>query len=73
MIHAHAQTFKMVDAMIVTDESEDRVIYGDGTRRDESHSGEIELVPLEGASSKTWKYFGFPGKDGQYIERDKRK
>ena len=49
----HAQTFKMADATIVTDESEDCVILGDGTRCDESHSG--DLIPLEGASSKIWK------------------
>ena len=69
--------FKMADSTSVTDESDDRVarrvVSDDDTRRDESQSGETELIPLEGASSKIWKYFGFPGKDGQYIERDKRK
>ena len=34
---------------------------------------EDELIPLEGCTSKIWKYFGFLGKDGQYAERDKRK
>ena len=58
--------FKMADSTSVTDESDDHVVSDDDTRRD-------ELIPLEGASSKIWKYFGFPGKDGQYIERDKRK
>ena len=36
-------------------------------------ASEVELIPLEGCTSKIWKYFGFPGKDGQYLERDKRK
>ena len=47
----------------------DRVISDNGTHRNEGQSGETELIPLEGCSSKIWKYFGFPGKDGQYIER----
>ena len=34
-----------------------------------SDVGEVELILLEGCSSKIWKYFGFPGKDGQYLER----
>ena len=34
---------------------------------------EVELIPLEGFTSKIWRYFGFPGKDGQFVERDKRK
>ena len=38
-----------------------------------SQSEDTKLIPLEGASSKIWKYFGFPGKDGQLTERDKRK
>ena len=63
----------MADSTSVTSESDDCVISDNGTRRDESQSEETELIPLEGASSKIWKYFGFPGKDGQYTERDKRK
>ena len=65
--------FKMADATSVYDKSDDCVMTDDGTRRDDSQSGETELIPLEGASRKISKYFGFPGKDGQYIERDKRK
>ena len=30
---------------------------------------EIELVSLEGFSSKIWKYFGFLGKNGQYKRK----
>ena len=63
----------MADSTSVTSESDDCIISDDGTRRDESQSEETELIPLEGASSKIWKYFGFPGKDGQYTERDKQK
>jgi len=34
----------------------------------------VELIPLEGCTSKIWKYFGFPGKDRQFGEgQDKRK
>lgn len=33
---------------------------------DISDDSEVELIPLEGYTSK---YFGFPGKDGQYLER----
>ena len=31
------------------------------------------MIPLEGCTSKIWRYFGFPGKDGQLLEKDKRK
>ena len=54
---------KMVDPT----SSNDCAISDDGDER------ETELLPLEGCSSKIWKYFGFPAKDSQYIERDKRK
>ena len=30
-------------------------------------------MPLEASTSPVWKYFGFPSKDGQIIEQDKRK
>jgi len=55
----------MVDAISVTTSvgnSDDCVI-----------SNDIELLSLEGCSSKIWKYFRFPGKDSQYIEKDKQK
>ena len=32
-----------------------------------------ELLPLEGAKSGVWKYFGFPSKDGKFMEPDKKK
>ena len=32
---------------------------------------DVELLPLEGAKSAVWQYFGFPAKDGKYIEPDK--
>jgi len=53
--------------MVDPTSSNDCAISDDGDER------ETELLPLEGCSSKIWKYFGFPAKDGQYIERDKRK
>ena len=31
------------------------------------------LLPLEGSTSEVWKYFGFPAKNGKYIEGDKKK
>jgi len=34
---------------------------------------DVELIPLDRCISKIWKYFGFPEKDGQYLERDKWK
>ena len=30
------------------------------------------LLPLEGLTSEVWKHFGFPAKNGKYIEGDKR-
>lgn len=36
-------------------------------------STETELLPLEGSKSSVWKHFGFPFKDGQIIEKDKKK
>ena len=31
------------------------------------------LLPLEGSTSEVWKHFGFPAKNGKYIEGDKKK
>ena len=38
-----------------------------------STSSNIELCPLEGCSSAVWKYFGFPSRDGKFVEPDKKK
>ena len=32
-----------------------------------------ELLPLEGAISGIWRFFGFPAKDGQIVEKDKKR
>jgi len=34
---------------------------------------ETELMPLPGSKSAIWGFFGFPARDGQFIEKDKRK
>ena len=34
---------------------------------------ELCLLPLEGSTSEVWKHFGFPAKNGKYIEMDKKK
>ena len=65
----------MADLTSLTSES-DHCIISNNSCHDKSQSDntdDTELIPLEGASSKIWKYFGFPGKDGQFTERDKRK
>ena len=31
------------------------------------------LLPLEGSTSEVWKHFGFPAKNGKYINGDKKK
>ena len=36
-------------------------------------AGKVELSPLEGATSGVWRYFGFPSKDGKFVEPDKNK
>ena len=36
-------------------------------------SQEKKLLPLEGCKSEVWKHFGFPAKDGKFIEPDKKK
>ena len=33
----------------------------------------LELLPLENSMSPVWKFFGFPGHDGNIIENDKKK
>ena len=38
-----------------------------------SSTSNIELCPLEGCSSAVWKYFGFPSRDGKFVEPDKKK
>ena len=40
---------------------------------DELGISKVELISLEGCTSKIWMYFGFPGKDEQFLEKDKRK
>ena len=32
-----------------------------------------DLLSLEGSTSEVWKHFGFPAKNGKYIEADKKK
>ena len=32
-----------------------------------------DLLPLEGAKSGVWDYFGFPAKDGKFVEPDNKK
>lgn len=32
-----------------------------------------ELLPLEGDVSTVWKYFGFPARNGKFLEPDKKK
>jgi len=32
-----------------------------------------DLLPLEGAKSGVWSYFGFPAKEGKFVESDKKK
>ena len=32
-----------------------------------------DLLPLEGSKSAVWNHFGFPAKDGQFVEPDKKK
>ena len=34
---------------------------------------ELELLPLPGSKSAIWFFFGFLAKDGQFIEKDKKK
>ena len=31
-----------------------------------------ELLPLEGSKSEIWKHFGFPAKDGKFVQPDKK-
>ena len=31
-----------------------------------------ELLPLEGSKSEIWKHFGFPSKDGKFVQPDKK-
>ena len=32
-----------------------------------------ELLPLDKAKSSIWEYFGFPAKNGDFTEKDKKK
>ncbi len=35
-------------------------------------SSSLGFLPLEGATSPVWKYFGFKAVDGQYVVRKKK-
>ena len=37
------------------------------------HGESLELLRLEGAMSRVWDHFGFPAKNGKFIEPDKKK
>ena len=34
---------------------------------------EFDLLPLEGSKSGVWSYFGFPAKEGKFLEKNKNK
>ena len=34
---------------------------------------ELELLPLLGSKISVWHYFGFPAKEGQFLEEDKKR
>ena len=36
-------------------------------------TSKTELLSLEGAISGIWRFFGFTAKDGQFLEKDKKK
>lgn len=36
-------------------------------------NSQCELLPLPGSKSMIWGFFGFPAKDGQFVEKDKKK
>jgi len=40
---------------------------------DEMADGEHDLLPLPGSESVIWDFFRFSAKDGQFIEKDKKK
>ena len=42
-------------------------------RNREVSESTVELLPLEGSTSEVWKHFGFPGKNGKFVETDKKK
>ena len=33
---------------------------------------EFDLLPLEGSKSSVWSYFGFPAKEGKFLEKNKK-
>ena len=35
--------------------------------------GNLELLPLKNAKGAIWTLFGFQSKDGEFVEKDKRK
>ena len=39
----------------------------------QSSSSECELLQLDRAASNVWQYFGFPAKEGKFVEPDKKK
>ena len=39
----------------------------------QSSSSECELLQLDKATSNVWQYFGFPAKEGKFVEPDRKK
>ena len=40
---------------------------------DNAIHGDLELLPLKNAKGAIWMFFGFQSKDGEFVEKDKRK
>ena len=40
---------------------------------DNAIHGDLELLPLKNAKGAIWTFFGFQSKDGEFVEKDKRK
>ena len=34
---------------------------------------DVDFLPLEKSISPVWTYFGFPARNGEYLEKDKKK
>ena len=61
------------ESCCILDESVEEYSADTELNEDSAEGSRRQFLPLKGARSKVWVYFGFPARDGNYCEPDKKK
>ena len=63
----------MADDVYIDETLEDELEDDEDVEIVEVHADDGDNLLLEKAKSPVWEHFGFKAKDGQFVEKDKRK